>query len=340
MNIKKVNLECPYCGKDNNVYLNVKKVINNIKNQKVECENNAYFCKSCEEEFVDGELLNQNLLKIKDKYRKNNQLLTSKEIALIRSQYSLSQADFSLLLGWGEVTITRYESKTIQDQTYDMILRMAKENPYFVLQMLEKNKNVFTIEKYNRIKDSIINVIYMSGEDYLIKEKLLEQYLVYLEPSDKNGYTVLDFEKLNNIVGIIAKKVGLLHKVIFMKMLWYIDQLSYKNYGKSVTGLVYRHEGMGALPIANESIIQLPSLLTTIKYSDNEKFCYNIIANSNFKPKSISPKLEGVIDAVIDKFGSKNTQYVINYMHKENAYKNTKEHEIIPFIEEYKINNI
>ncbi|MDD3922520.1 MAG: DUF4065 domain-containing protein [Endomicrobiaceae bacterium] len=340
MNIKKINLECPFCGKGNNVYLNVKKVINNIKNQEVECENKSYFCKSCKEDFMDGELLNQNLLKIKDEYRKNNQLLTSKEIALIRGQYSLSQADFSLLLGWGEVTITRYESKTIQDQTYDMILRMAKENPYFVLQMLEKNKDVFTIEKYNKIKDSIINIIYMSGEDYLIKEKLLEQYLVYLEPSDKNGYTILDFEKLNNIVGIIAKKVGLLHKVILMKILWYIDQLSYKNYGKSVTGLVYRHEEMGALPIANESIIKLPSLLTTTEYSNNEKFCYNIRVNSNFKPKSISPKLEAIIDTVIDKFGSKNSQYVIEYMHKENAYKETKEHEIIPFIEEYKINNI
>ena len=34
-----------------------------------------------------------------------------------------------------------------------------------------------------------------------------------------------------------------------MKLLWYIDNLYYNQYGKAMTGLVYTHQKMGALPI-------------------------------------------------------------------------------------------
>ena len=45
-------------------------------------------------------------------------LLTSDEIVAIRESHGLSQADLAKLLGWGEATISRYESKAIQDEAY------------------------------------------------------------------------------------------------------------------------------------------------------------------------------------------------------------------------------
>ena len=95
------------------------------------------------------------MLVARDAYRKNNHLLTSNEIAEIRKKYKLSQADFSLALGWGEVTVTRYESKQIQDSTYDTILRLVDKDPFMFLKILESNRNVFTEEKYIDIITSL-----------------------------------------------------------------------------------------------------------------------------------------------------------------------------------------
>ena len=43
------------------------------------------------------------------------------EIVAIRESYGLSQVDLAKLLGWGEATISRYESKAIQDEAYRKI---------------------------------------------------------------------------------------------------------------------------------------------------------------------------------------------------------------------------
>lgn len=43
-----------------------------------------------------------------------------------------------------EVTISRYESKAIQDEVYDTMLRLVKNNSLQVLELLKKNKHKFT----------------------------------------------------------------------------------------------------------------------------------------------------------------------------------------------------
>ena len=50
-------------------------------------------------------------------------------LLILEKKYNLSQVDFSRLLGLGDVTITRYEIKAIQDETYDSILRNLPSHP-------------------------------------------------------------------------------------------------------------------------------------------------------------------------------------------------------------------
>ena len=44
------------------------------------------------------------------------------------------------LLGLGEVTITRYETKQIQDEAHNKIMKLIDENALMALDYLEKNK--------------------------------------------------------------------------------------------------------------------------------------------------------------------------------------------------------
>lgn len=56
------------------------------------------------------------------------------------------------LLGWGDVTVTRYESKTIQDETYDNVMRMVYNNPLFALECLDKQIDRFSSEKVTKLR--------------------------------------------------------------------------------------------------------------------------------------------------------------------------------------------
>lgn len=44
------------------------------------------------------------------------------------------------LLGWGEVTVRRYKSKTVQDETYDHLMLMTQEDLLFALESLGRHK--------------------------------------------------------------------------------------------------------------------------------------------------------------------------------------------------------
>ena len=113
-----------------------------------------YYNDIIEEYYVDAKLGNENLRKIRNEYRKIKNLLTDEDIKNIRNQYNLSQRDFAIALGFGEVTITRYESKTVQDKAQDNVIRKSK-NPKDFLILLEQNKNKYIdvngTEKYNEL---------------------------------------------------------------------------------------------------------------------------------------------------------------------------------------------
>ena len=60
-----------------------------------------------------------------------------------------------------------------------------------------------------------------------------------------------------------------------MKLLWYADFLFYKLYDKSMTGLVYQHLPLGAVPVAYNQILELPSI-KVIEEMHNDYIGYKI----------------------------------------------------------------
>ena len=127
-----------------------------------EVEQEYYFNEKLNCEYVDVDLGNKNLRKIRNEYRKINNLLTDDEIKHIRNMYNLSTRDFAIALGFDEVIIAKYESNTIQDSIHDTILRKS-QNPKYFLTLLIKNKEMFIkingTQKYDElIKDVTIKI--------------------------------------------------------------------------------------------------------------------------------------------------------------------------------------
>ena len=162
------------------------------------------------------------------------------------------------------------------------------------------------------------------------KQEINSLYVIYQEESDLNGYKLLDIEKLSNVIGYFACFVNNLYKVKLMKLLWYADALYYKRHGTSITGLVYKHMPFGALPIAYDEIIYLPTVkvMEEIIYED---ISYKIIPNGEINLSSFSLEELSVLEKVAATFKNYKSREIVDYMHEEKAYTDTEPNQIIPY---------
>ncbi len=332
--IRKVHMDCPLCGKTHEVEERKRFATVILKGDRVTYEERFYFCANAddeENEFETGSMTNENLLNARNAYRVKHGLLTSNEIVAIRESYGLSQVDLARLLGWGEATISRYESKAIQDEAYDTMLRLIKDNPLQALEFLKKNADKFPRLKRIEIRSKIVEKLDSYGKEYLTRQAFEGEYASFEEPSDSNGFVLLNIDKIEAAISYIAEQVTNLFKVKLMKMLWYADALSYKESGYAITGLVYRHNEMGALPIGHYSLMNLENLNVREEVGINYDSMLHIYPTNGMDYSVLSNKDKTVLDTVIKKFKNYKAQEIVNYMHEEKAYQRTNLGEIIPF---------
>ena len=332
--IRKVHMNCPLCDKTHEVEERKRFVTVTLKGEEVTYEERFYFCANAdadENEFETGSMTNANLMNARNAYRIKHGLLTSDEIVAIRESYGLSQVDLARLLGWGEATISRYESKSIQDEAYDTMLRLIKDNPLIALEFLKKNADKFSGLKRTEIRSRIVEKLDSYGKEYLTRQTFEGEYVNFEEPSDFNGFTVLNIDKIEAVISYIAENVSNLFKVKLMKMLWYVDAFSYKMNGCAVTGMVYRHNDMGALPVGHYSLMNLENLDVREEESDRYDSMLHIYPTKGMDYSVLTVDEKKIIDKVIKKFKNYRAKDIIDYMHEEKAYTETKPGDIIPF---------
>ncbi len=330
---------CPMC-KMHPAIIKIEKSKMSIKDTEVEYDESMYFCSTLGEDdedayFIPPKMMDENLLRARNAYRQIKGLLTSDEIVEFRKKFDLSQVELARLLGWGDVTISRYESKAIQDSTYDNELRLIMENPIIMLKMLEKNQSAFESGRYAVIKAKISKFI---TDAFIKRQNLLNYYALYSQPCNENGYTVLNIDKLEQVINYFAFKVSDLKKVLLMKLLWYSDALSFKRNHIAVTGLVYVHKAMGALPVGHESIMNLSGICVEEEMPDNFDYSiYHILPNNHADFSCLLPEELEILDKVADKFHAYTGKEIAKYMHQEYAYQNTNPNQIIRFTDAEKI---
>lgn len=332
--IRKIHMSCPLCDKTHEIEERKRTTTIIIKGEEVTYEERFYFCANSDEdenEFETGAMTNENLLNARNAYRIKMGLLTSDEIVAIRESYGLSQVDLAKLLGWGEATISRYESKAIQDEAYDTMLRLIKDNPLQALEFLKKNSEKFSMVKRLEIRAKIVEKLDSYGKEFLTRQTFEGEYANFEEPSDSNGFTMLDIDKIEAMISYIAESVNNLFKVKLMKMLWYSDVISFGNNGHSMTGMVYRHEGMGALPVGHYSLMNLENLNVKEEMSCNYDTMLHVYPTPNMDYSVLTDGEKAILDKVIIKFKDYKAKDIVDYMHDERAYRETKTGDIIPF---------
>ena len=330
--IERKKVFCPFCEKEHEVQLIEFITQDNIKNSLIKYNAKAYKCELANELFEDGDILNINLEEMREQYRIANNLLTKKQIKNIREKYGLTQEELALILGLGEKTITRYETTSIQERAYDNLLREFSEDYDFALEMLRQSKDKINKDKFNYISERIKGFIVYENKNKNLEKALKDEYILYDKGTKENGYAILDINKIKNMLIYFAKNVKNLFEVKLMKLFWYADALAYLETGKAITGLVYNHQKFGALPIGYETFIRFETVQQEAKQIKD-------YISIEFKPKKgyefddslFSNNEIAILEKIVNRFKDCTGTQISNIMHKESAYKLSKDREVIDF---------
>lgn len=189
---------------------------------------------------------------------------------------------------------------------------------------------VFEDSRYALIKAAIVKQIKLNGQDYFMESAIRSKYVEFDQVSDYNGYKLLEIDKVKNLLVYFSTYIKSLYKVKLMKLLWFADAEAFKELGHSLTGLVYRHMPLGAVPIAHNEIMALSSINVEEEVHGNYT-AYRITPNVTVPIQNFSIEELGILQRIVEKFGDFSTKDIVEYMHEERAYRETEENEIIPF---------
>ena len=330
---RKIKMNCPLCNQIHEVEERRRSSTLMVKDLQIDYEEVYYYCcnsKEFENEFTTGKMSNTNLLNARNNYRKEKGYLTSNEIVALRERYGVSQVELAKLLGWGEATISRYESKAIQDEAYDNMLRLIQEDPLKALEFLEKNSEKFSIERKEDIKQHIVKEVETHGKEFSARQSLKCDYVIYDIPSEKNGYTLLNIDKVESVISYYAEKLANLKKGKLLPMLWYADALAYKQHHRAITGLVYLEKNLRVVPVGVNRIMSLDRVNCkeeeTVHGSN-----YLFMKHKDVDQSCLSEDEVTILDKVVDKFRDYSVQDIVEYMQDESAYKETIYGDIISF---------
>lgn len=329
--LKKERKLCMSCMEEHEVFL-VAVLENNVfKGQSIEYNAIYEYCESTEEYFATTELMSRNDIAMKNAYRKSKGLLLTDDIMKIRQKYDISQLDLATLLGWGGKTITRYEGHHVQDMAHDTILRKLDQDPEWFVKLLEQEKSNISITVYKRYRETAMK-LYERYQDSYLRKSIEAQYAQFDGSEECCGNVELDIDKVIDVVSYLANSddVTNLYKVKLMKLLWYVDALSFKRRGCSITGLAYRALPMGAVPIAHKILMELQD----IKYEEidfGEAVGYHFVKVPDCKYENLTEEDIIIINDVIKQCGMDSKEQIVKRMHNEKAYCETLPGDIINY---------
>jgi len=216
-----------------------------VRGEEIEVNSRVAVCPQCREDLIDEELEATNLGAAYDAYRVRHHLLSPRDISETRQKYGLSQRALAKLLGWGEITIHRYESGAIQDSAHETVLRLIRE-PANMKQVLEENRTALSSEIATRLEEKLDAML--ADREVGEFETLLEKLCSTGSPSEDNGFREFDVEKLEESVLYFVSRVEHAFKTKLNKLLWYADFLSYRTSSRSITGSAYVAATHGPVP--------------------------------------------------------------------------------------------
>lgn len=322
---------CEHCDAMKEFDVKTHKESYHVYGELIEIDAEVAVCKTCGSVIFNEELDTSNIIRAQNKYRTKHKLLTAKQIIEIREQYGLSQRSFAKLLDWGDKTIRRYESGSVQSKAHNSLLLFLKD-PDNMQEFLSQNEINLDEKKLTKLKQRLADTKALNSDDfdYGYVSKLFSKEL-----SIENGYKQFDFDKFALCVMFFIEKNPELLIVKLNKLLNYADMLFYKNNGVSLTGTRYIHLPYGPVPdqyILLYALLEKRGLVCSEFEQLDNGFEKHILRSGIRKLEaSLSSSELSVLNTVNNKFASFGSKQIADYSHEERGYKETSQGQIISY---------
>jgi putative zinc finger/helix-turn-helix YgiT family protein len=143
---------CEDCRKDVSFCTEQNTIVQSFKGDDIEFTGTVAKCSECENSVFIPEFMDANLKALYEAYRIKNGFLSLERICEIPIKYAIGKRPLSLLLGWGEVTFTRYCDGDVPSKQYDDILQLIYNEPVYFLSVLEDNKDTIKPAAYKKAR--------------------------------------------------------------------------------------------------------------------------------------------------------------------------------------------
>lgn len=173
---------CENCRDYVNFNIKEQKSRKDIRGKSIEYTEKTAFCNECKNEIFVSELMDENLETIDKNYRLVENLISIDEIKEILNKYNIGKRPLSLVLGWGEGTLSRYIEGDIPTQQYSDVLKKIKKDAKFMLEKLNNNKERITKKAYKNCLEAIEKNIQLNCVLNINNEEKIHsvvQYIIY-----------------------------------------------------------------------------------------------------------------------------------------------------------------
>jgi len=276
---------CPECRKD--VKYQIKELVEKKEVRGLEFEYTAEraYCNECESEIFIPELHDQNLKKIDAAYREKAEVIKVSEIKEIVEQYNTGKRPLSLLLGWGETTLTRYLDGDIPSKSYSETLKKVKSDYNYMRQLAAENKDKVSEKAFNNLMASIKDL----QQDEIKTEKKIDSVIKYLL-KELGEVTPLALQKL------LYYSQGF-YKTFYDEFL-FEDECEAWVHGPVYKDIYFKYRDFGYNPIEDEKLV-----FENINLTEAEK---------------------ELLDSIIDNFGCYSAKTLERMTHSERPWRLTR----------------
>lgn len=329
---------CPYCKKEVE-YKIEKRDVKEFRGIEINTYENVAVCKECHQDLYVNEIEEKNNERIYELYREKANIIKPQDIVDLRKKYDISQRELTAILGFGKMTINRYERGGVPTKSQSDYIKLLIDNDN---KFVEKVKEAY---KNGNINDKTYEKIVSTNlENEIGKNDIQDMYRrvinnsLRLKPNIFNGYKTFDLELVENIISYISSKVNNLTITSLNKYLWFIDIVSFNQRGVSITGLTYQKQQYGPTIIDQryKEISLLDDKYIRNDYEDENGTKTIITSNKNFDLSKLKDSEIEIINKIIKLLKNKNVTDISNMSHEEEGWKKTKKFDEISF--EYAMN--
>lgn len=276
---------CPECRKDVEYQIEDSIEKKEVRGLEFEFTAERAYCNECGAEISIPELHDQNLQKIDHAYREKAGIIKISEIKEVVEQYNTGKRPLSLLLGWGETTLTRYLDEDIPSKSYSETLKKVKDDYGYMRQLAEENKDKASDKAFNDLMEAI---------------------------KDLQGNELRTEKKIDSVIKYLLKELGEVTPLALQKLLYYsqgfyktfYDEFLFDNdceawvHGPVYKEIYFKYRDYGYNPIEDKSI--------------------------KFENINLTEAEEELLDSVIDNFGCYSAKTLEKMTHSERPWRLTR----------------